>query len=347
MNQIERNFSSLVYVFETIKTQLNEISQKTDSELIGEDNSLLKKKITEAEENNRWFTKAQITFALQYWCNHINLDELRKWIPNLIENNLPKKIGVILAGNIPMVGFHDILSVILSGNIPVIKLSSKDSVLIPYILSEWKELNPELKYEIVERLENYDAVIATGSKNTSKYFEYYFRETPNIIRKNRTSVAVLSENESDENIQLLAKDIFTYFGLGCRNVTKLFLPKGFEIEKLYKNFNDYSSILEHNKYANNYEYHKAIFLLNQDAFYDNGFLLLKESNDLFSPLSVVYISFYENINEVDNYISINSDKIQCVVSVIYKDSIPFGTTQNPSLDTYADGIDTMKFLKDL
>jgi hypothetical protein len=217
------------------------------------------------------------------------------------------------------------------------------------LLNIWKENSDDsVQYEIVEKLENFDAVIATGSNNTARYLEYYFKNQQSIIRKNRTSVAVLKGDETDEQIKLLAQDIFQYFGLGCRNVTRLFIPEDFPLERLFENFIDFQEVINHHKYANNYDYNRAIYLLNKDKFWDNNFVLLKEDNSLFSPLSVVNFSRYIEIDEVKNFLAENQEEIQCVVaekSVQIPDSVGFGQAQNPSLDTYADNVDTMKFLE--
>lgn len=302
-----------------------------------------------SEIENPWFTLESQKMALQQWASLLTKENLEAWVSKYRISMFPKKVGLILAGNIPMVGFHDIISVVLSGNIPLLKLSSKDKTLIPYLLNIWKENSDNsVHYEIVEKLENFDAVIATGSNNTARYLEYYFKNHLNIIRKNRTSVAVLKGDETDEQIKLLAKDIFQYFGLGCRNVTRLFIPKDFPLERLFENFIDFQDVINHNKYANNYDYNRAVFLLNKDKFWDNNFVLLKEDEKLFSPLSVVNFSRYKNIDEVKNFLTENEAEIQCVVaekSLQIPNSVDFGEAQNPSLGTYADNVDTMKFLE--
>ena len=252
-----------------------------------------------------------------------------------------------MAGNIPLVGFHDVISVVLSNHIPVIKLSSKDKYIIPFLLKKWNEFSEgNVQFEFVERLENFDAVIATGSNNTARYLEYYFKNHLNIIRKNRTSVAVLKGDETEEELRLLANDIFQYFGLGCRNVTRILIPQEFVIDRLFESFIDFQDIINHNKYANNYEYNRAVYLLNQDKFWDNNFVMMKEDEKLFSPLSVINFSRYSSLDEVKSFIAENEENIQCVVAKdeLGFDSIEFGEAQNPGLNTYADNVDTMKFL---
>ncbi|WP_160138382.1 acyl-CoA reductase [Chryseobacterium sp. c4a] len=305
---------------------------------------LLKK----SEIENPWFTVDNQKFALQQWSDLLTEENIKNWLKNYSISKISKKVGLILAGNIPLVGFHDVISVVLSNHIPLIKLSSKDRYLIPFLLKKWKEFSDDqIQFEFVEKLENFDAVIATGSNNTARYLEYYFKNYLSIIRKNRTSVAVLKGDETNEELQLLAKDIFQYFGLGCRNVTRIFIPKDFVIDRLFENFLGFQDIINHNKYANNYDYNRAVYLLNQDKFWDNNFVMLKEDDKLFSPLSVINFSRYESLEEVKNFITENEENIQCVVAkeVLGLDSIAFGDAQNPGLDTYADNVDTMKFLE--
>ncbi|SEW20124.1 Acyl-CoA reductase (LuxC) [Chryseobacterium wanjuense] len=304
---------------------------------------LLKK----SEIENPWFTLENQKFALQQWADLLTEENINNWIKEYSISKISKRVGLILAGNIPLVGFHDVMSVVLSNHIPVIKLSSKDRYMIPFLLKKWKEFSDnQVEFEFVERLENFDAVIATGSNNTARYLEYYFKNHLNIIRKNRTSIAVLKGDETTEELQLLAKDIFQYFGLGCRNVTRLFIPQDFVIDKLFENFLNYQDIINHNKYANNYEYNRAVYLLNQEKFWDNNFVMMKEDEKLFSPLSVINFSRYSSLDEVKNFIAENEENIQCVVAKeeLGLNSVKLGEAQNPGLDVYADNVDTMKFL---
>ena len=300
-----------------------------------------------SENENPWFTKDYQKLALKDWAELLTQKNLENWLSGYSFSNKPKKVGLILAGNIPLVGFHDIICVILSGNIPLIKLSSKDKRLIPCLLKLWNSFDAnEIEYEFVEKLEKFDAVIATGSNNTARYLQYYFKNYDTIIRKNRTSIAVVNGNETDEELQLLAEDIFTYFGLGCRNVTRIFIPDDFKLERLFQNFLQYKDIINHHKYANNYDYNKAIYLLNQDLFWDNNFVMLKEDEALFSPLSVVNFSRYENIEEVEDFITNNEQDIQCIVGqdeYNFKTEA-FGKAQHPDLNSFADNINTLKFL---
>ncbi|AZA83339.1 acyl-CoA reductase [Chryseobacterium lactis] len=305
---------------------------------------LLKK----SEIENPWFTVDNQKFALLQWSDLLTEENIKNWLKNYSISKISKRVGLILAGNIPLVGFHDVISVVLSNHIPVIKLSSKDKRLIPFLLNKWKEFSDDnVAFEFVEKLENFDAVIATGSNNTARYLEYYFKNHLNIIRKNRTSVAVLKGDETNEELQLLANDIFQYFGLGCRNVTRIFIPQDFVIDRLFENFLNFQDIINHNKYANNYDYNRAVYLLNQDKFWDNNFVMLKEDEKLFSPLSVINFSRYESLDDVKNFMAENEEDIQCIVAKneLELNSIEFGEAQNPGLDTYADNVDTMKFLE--
>src|SRR5690606_25894109 len=256
-----------------------------------------------------------LKFCLEQWGKILCADRLNSWVGNYPDSKNEKDEGIIMAGNVPLVGFHDLLCVLLSGNRAMVKTSSKDDVLVDFVLNYLKEFNEDLKNAIlkVEKLQNMDAVIATGSNNTARYFEYYFKEITHIIRKNRTSVAVLKGNETQEDLKNLAEDIFRYFGLGCRNVTKLYLPKGFNTDLIFEAFFDWNSIINHTKYSNNYDYNRAIYLMEQQAFLDNNFVILKESKELHSPIGVIHYEFYEDLNEVKNELKSNEEKIQCVV----------------------------------
>ncbi|EJL69333.1 acyl-CoA reductase [Chryseobacterium populi] len=305
---------------------------------------LLKK----SEIENPWFTVDNQKFALQQWTDLLTEENINNWLKEYSISKISKKVGLILAGNIPLVGFHDVVSVVLSNHIPVIKLSSKDRYMIPFLLKKWKEFSDgQVEYEFVEKLEDFDAVIATGSNNTARYLEYYFKNHSSIIRKNRTSAAVLKGDETNEELQLLANDIFRYFGLGCRNVTRIFIPEDFVIDRLFENFLNFQDIINHNKYANNYDYNRAVYLLNKTQFWDNNFVMLKEDEQLFSPLSVINFSRYSSLEDVRKFIAENEESIQCVVAKdeLGFDSVSFGEAQNPGLNTYADNVDTMKFLE--
>jgi len=296
---------------------------------------------------NGWFTKENVRKSLLEIGNNLISRKLEDWSSRYSFSNKSKSVALIMAGNIPLVGFHDFLCVLLSGNKAVCKLSSDDKTLLPALGECLIKFVPELKERIVfttGRIGEIDAVIATGSDNSLKYFEQYFGKYPHIFRKNRTSVAVFNGNETEGEIKALGTDIFSYFGLGCRNVSHLLLPKGFELKRFFEGVFSFSEIIHNNKYGNNYDYNKAVYLLNQHELLDNNFVLLRESEDLFSPLSMIHYHFYENQNEVDEYLEKNKDKIQVVVGT---EEFPFGSAQCPMLDDYADGVDVMEFLEEL
>lgn len=304
--------------------------------------------------HNAWFTPESVMNAVKATGQMLNEADITVWVNRYpVNNHQPKRIGLILAGNIPMVGFHDILCVLITGHIALIKLSSQDSRLIRHVLQILIELAPELKERIVytERLDNFDAVIATGSNNTSRYFDYYFGKVPNIIRKNRNSVSVLSGFETKEQLQQLGHDIFDYYGLGCRNVSHLLVPKDYNFIPFFEAIEEFNPIADHHKYHNNYDYNKAIFLVNRNEHLDNGFLLLKEDERLASPLAVVYYSFYDTYEDAVNKLNDQQDNIQCIVSKMELDVnnqvVDFGQSQYPKLWDYADGVDTMAFLTGL
>ncbi len=302
---------------------------------------------------NPWFTAENVKSAITAIGKSLKTEKIEKWLYAYkhlkLESSSPHTIGVVMAGNIPMVGFHDFISVLMSGQKILAKLSSDDNHLLPLLAKILVKIEPEFVDRIeftTEILENFDAIIATGSNNTSRYFEYYFGKYPHIIRKNRSGVAVLSGNETKTDLELLGKDIFSYFGLGCRNVSKLFVPKGYNFDKFFQSIEDFKNIITHSKYVNNYDYNKSIFLVNKVPHLDNGFLLLTGNHAFSSPISVIYYEEYEDFGELYSNIQAQQDHIQCVVSIdnkISKHILP-GNSQRPELWAYADGIDTMKFL---
>lgn len=302
---------------------------------------------------NGWFTPDQVRFSLQSWAEALTLDNLNIWLDSYdLQPIEPKTIGLVLAGNIPLVGFHDFISVILSGNKALVKLSSNDQKLLPFLAKYLIAINENLAdfIEFTEsKLENFDAVIATGSNNTARYFEYYFRDKPSIIRKNRNSVAVLTGKETKEELELLAEDIFRYFGLGCRNVSKLFVPKDYDFVHFFESIFSHGDIIHYDKYANNYDYNKAVFLMSNFKLLDNGFLTIKEDSSYASPISSVFYEFYDDIEVVKARLEADSELLQCIVSQsnVVNGSIPFGQTQKPNLWDYADDVDTIAFLKSL
>jgi Acyl-CoA reductase (LuxC) len=304
-----------------------------------------------SQSHNGWYTPEQVYFAIQSWATALTEENLNKWLSgyNFVENQ--KNVALILAGNIPLVGFHDFLSVLISGHTVLVKTSSNDQHLLPFLAKYLIAIEPELanKITFVEgKLEHFDAVIATGSNNTARYFEYYFKDKPSIIRKSRNSVAVLDGTETKTQLVALGEDIFRYFGLGCRNVSKLFVPKDYVFDAFFEAIFEYQDVIHYEKYANNYDYNKAVFLMSNFKLLDNGFLTLKEDKSHASPISSVFYERYENLAEVQKQLELESDQIQCVVSNnLIKKSIDFGQTQKPELWDYADNVDTLAFLKQL
>ncbi|QOG01751.1 acyl-CoA reductase [Flavobacterium sp. MDT1-60] len=306
-----------------------------------------------SQSHNGWYTPEQVYFAIHSWADALTEENLDKWLSNyqteFSQNNKnEKKVALILAGNIPLVGFHDFLSVLITGNKALIKTSSNDQYLLPFLAKYLIAVDESLKDKItfVEgKLENFDAVIATGSNNTARYFEYYFKDKPSIIRKNRNSAAVLNGKESKEELEALGEDIFRYFGLGCRNVSKIFVPKGYSFDAFFEGIFKYQDVIHYEKYANNYDYNKAVFLMSNFKLLDNGFLTIKEDPSYASPISSVFYEFYENIEDLQARLKADAEQIQCIVSNdLIENSIPFGQTQNPQLWDYADNVDTITFL---
>ncbi len=304
---------------------------------------------------NSWFTKESVNRALKEWSNVLTESNLQSWLdayPELKESKT-KWVAVVMAGNIPMVGFHDALCVLMSGNNLVMKPSSDDKHLIPYLLHFLEEHSPELKNctRIADgKMTDFDAVIATGSTNSTRYFEYYFGKYPSLIRKGRTSVAVLDGSESDEDCANLADDILAFYGLGCRSVTKVYLPQNFDLNRLFKAFFSFQDIANHKAYADNYDYHRSLYMLNKIPFLENGFFIVREEESLHSPVSVLHYSYCDTIETVQSELVSKEKEIQLIIG----GSIPwfprtdsFGKAQSPKLNDYADGVDTMKFLADL
>jgi hypothetical protein len=302
-----------------------------------------------AYRENQWFIpefveKATGNIAGEF----LNPSFLQEWaggygIPVTQQN--PKTVGLVMAGNIPLVGFHDFLCVFISGHSPVIKPSSKDEVLIRHLVDKLLEWEPAVRnlVSFAERLKGCDAYIATGSNNTGRYFDYYFGKYPHIIRKNRTSVAVLDDTETKEELEALSEDIMLYFGLGCRNITKLYVPREYNFIPLLDTLRKYDYFMEFHKYKHNFDYHLALLIMSSKYYMSNDTVILTENNSPFSPVSQVHFEFYSDINDVRAVLENNTD-IQCVVG---HEHTPFGHSQSPSLSDYADGIDTMLFLSDL
>ena len=299
--------------------------------------------IKKAKYHNGWFSYDMVLFALLSWSKSLTVENIKFWLSKyqIKENN--QSIAIICAGNIPMVSFHDILCSYLCGMNVQVKLSSSDNVLIPELLKILANFDEEVLDNIVftDKVSNFNKVIATGSNNTSRYFNEYFAKYPNIIRKNRTSIAIIDGSESKEDLVNLSKDIFLYYGLGCRNITKLYLPLGYELDNIFAGLYNMKDVIYNNKYANNYDYYKAIFLLEDYDIIENGFIILKEDNSIFSPIGTLYYQYYNNKNELNEILNENKKEIQCIVGRNY---IPFGLSQEPKLWDYSDNIDTINFL---
>jgi hypothetical protein len=296
---------------------------------------------------NTWFTKENTQQVLQNIAfEFLNEEKLRNWIstyhlPNSIYHS--NTIAIVAAGNIPMVAFHDILCVLISGNNLQLKLSEKDKFLLPFILDKLVDFEPDFKdkISIQFKLEKFDAIIATGSNNTAKHFEYYFGKYKNIIRRNRNSIGILYDNETLEDIEKLGNDVFDYFGLGCRNVSKIFVPIDFDLMSLKEGFSKHIEVNQHNQYMNNLDYQRTLYLMNQTPLVDIDFVNITENKSLHSPISCLHVERYETIDEVNNFIIDERENIQCIVG---KDYLDFGKSQQPTLSDYADNVDTMKFI---
>ncbi|MDH7912490.1 acyl-CoA reductase [Winogradskyella sp. SYSU M77433] len=308
-----------------------------------------KHQIKLAKEHNGWFTDSNIEYSFMSWCKILTKNNINHWLSKYNFNvEEPKTVAIIMAGNIPLVGFHDFLSVIITGHNVLVKQSSNDKHLLPLLAKYLEYIEPSLKGKISfteEQLNNFDAVIATGSDNTSRYFEYYFKNKPSIIRKNRNSVAVLTGNETHEQLEALSDDIFRYYGLGCRNVSKLFVPKDYDFEAFFKAVYKWHHVIHEAKYANNYDYNKAVYLMSEFNMLENGFLMIKEDQSYSSPIATVFYEYYDSTEDLKDKLSTDTEKIQCVVADGFLDSeVKFGQTQQPQLWDYADNVDTVDFL---
>jgi len=352
-NKVLVRFGDSIREFMSFEDEKQENSEKWKTDDLRNLGESMKK----AEIENPWFTWNFQILNLRSWSEVLTEEKIAAWLEKYPElekqKQRPKKVGLILAGNIPLVGLHDILCVLVSGNIAVTKLSSKDKVVYPVIRNILSRFDDTINERWViledEYLTNIDAVIATGSDNSSRYFEYYFGKYPNIIRKNRNSIAILSGSEKDRELKALADDIFLYFGLGCRNVSKLFVPENFKPDDFYRNIEHYAYLYNHNKYANNYDYQKAILMVNRIPIYDNGFLILKNDQSLSSPVGTIHFEYYRSKSELKSRLEMEKDKIQCIVGHDddFSKMVGFGKTQFPELDDFADDIDTLKFLVNL
>ena len=316
------------------------------------DNTYFDKFVNEAKMKNPWFTEENIWYSLSAIGESLVEKRIRKWVEPYESGRQVKTVGVVMAGNIPLVGFHDFLCVLMAGHKIQAKLSSDDNLLLPAIARLLIGIEPAFEgyIEFVEnRLHGFDVIIATGSSNTSRYFEYYFGKYPHVIRKNRSGVAVLTGNETKEDLRNLGHDIFMYFGLGCRSVSKVFVPEGYLFDEFFQAIDDYEELKNHNKYFNNYEYYRSIYLINNVDHFDNGFLMVKNDVGYSSPPSVLYSEVYGNLDDLQNKLVADNEQIQCIVGNVnqLKNAVPYGRGQHPELWDYADGVDTMAFLTGL
>jgi len=346
-------------------TQFSVDNQKDSNYELIEINNRFYERLTDLIKNvinsNGWFTEEYMRFALASWGKLLEKENLNNWCKmysQISDNQTNKNIGVVTAGNIPMVGFHDLLCVLISGNNFAGKFSSKDDKLMMFIIEllcfinqEFTQLISVEEYHLTAN-KKIDAIIATGSNNSARYFEYYFSKYPNIIRKNRNSVAILNGNESEQQLENLADDVFLYFGLGCRNVSKIYIPNNYDFTKLIRCFSKFESCKFHTKYANNIDYHKSIYLLNRVEFLDYEFVMLKEDRRIASPISVLFYEKYTDKTKLIEQLEIDLPNLQCISVSNTNDwqiaqTVIFGETQKPKLWDYADNVDTMQFLIDL
>lgn len=298
----------------------------------------------QVEANNPWFTMDFVKYAIQTLAHEmLDSKKLSQWITPYSATTNSKNLGIILAGNIPLVGFHDLLCAYMSPHIVKIKLSSKDIILTKKIIEIWSSLDSEWasRISIVEKIDQCEKIIATGSANTYRYFEAYFKKYEHILRKNRTSIALVPANISDAELDLLMDDIFLYFGLGCRNVSLLWIEKGFQINRIFEASERYAHFFSHSKYMNNYDYQRTLLLLNRVIHLANNFLMLRENESIFSPISVVHYQEFEQMDKVHQFIAANHQDIQCVIGPGF---ITYGSSQQPGLNDYADGVNVMEFL---
>lgn len=298
---------------------------------------------------NAWFTRESVSRAIEGMIKFLKEENLQEWIDQYTPVSKPKNIALVMAGNIPFVGFHDLLAILVSGHQAQVRLSSKDKILPQFIIDKLTAIEPEFinRITIVEQLKGFDAVIATGSDNSARYFDYYFGKYPNIIRRNRTSVGILDGSETKEELEALGTDIFSYYGLGCRNISKIFIPKGFNINPMFEAWEVFQPIIHHHKYNNNYDYQKSLLLINSVQHLDNGFIMLRQSEGLVSPISVLFYDYYRDENDLQEKISPVREKIQVIAGKTSLATINFGEAQYPGLCDYPDNVDTMKFLTEL
>jgi len=343
------DFKERLIAFSELGTLFKENVDKKENKKFPEWDTVLEKTLIESHSYNSWFTIDNLKLSLKNWSNSLQENIISDWLSKYnIEDKSSKKIAIIMAGNIPAVGFHDLLCSLLLNFDCIVKLSSEDKLLIPFIVKFLESRNEKLKNKVTfesEKLKDFDGVIATGNNNSHRYFDYYFSKYPNLLRKTRHSIAVLDGKESDKDLSDLSNDIFNYFGLGCRSVSKVFIPYGYDLDLLFNAFFRHKEVVNHNKYVNNFDYNKAVYLMSKEKFIENGFIILKEESKLGSPIGCLFYEFYNDKKEITKLINNNSDSIQCVVSNInFNTNIKFGQTQCPNISDYADNNDTIKFL---
>jgi hypothetical protein len=302
--------------------------------------------LQDAHHQNTWFTYDNLAFSCKSWSEALTQENLTNWVSNytISEVDTPKTIAIVMAGNIPLVGFHDFLSVLLCGHKLQAKLSSNDKKLLPFLASYLCTVEPKFKPYITfteDTLKDFDAVIATGSNNTATYFDHYFSKYPHIIRKNRNAVAIITGKETPKQMEALADDVYRYFGLGCRNVSKVYIPDQYNLDHFFNGMYAWKQVINNHKYINNYDYNKAVYLMSNIKLLDNEFMLLKEDTGFSSPISVVFYERYKDIKDVRTQLDAQKQNIQCIVSL---EDVPFGVAQTPALSDYADGVDTIEFL---
>lgn len=343
-------FENLGFILETALTNI-ESGKYSSTDSCGVD---IKQYINQATTENSWFISSFITTALSQIIQMLHRNALIDWLSvynlDLLNREVPKTVSIVMAGNLPLVGFHDLIAVLISGHRAQVKLSQKDAQLPRMMVELLLAVEPRFSQCITfvdDKVEGYDAVIATGSDNTRRYFEYYFKAIPSIIRGHKNSLAILMGNESATQLKALADDLFLYFGMGCRSVSKIYLPLGYSPSTLFPFFENYHSILySHHKYMNNYLYQKSIMMVNKTPFFDNGFMMMTENEQIASPISVVHFQYYSSIDEIAKEYELQKPSVQCVVTDndFISNGVKFGQSQNPSLFDYADGIDVIEFL---
>ncbi len=353
------NLPNRIDDFATLGMLLHQLNTNTPTHSIAiKQQSHFNRLIHEEQTRNPWFTPFFLHERVKQIAADLSYENLMKWLKpyNIDEQEKKSTVAVIMSGNIPLVGFHDALSVLITGHKLIAKHSSKDYYFFQFIFELLCMIQPKFKENIIftdDKPEKFDAIIATGSNNTSRYFNYYFGHYPHIIRKNRNSIAIIEGNENEDDYYRLGKDIFQFFGLGCRNVAKIFIPSGFDIAHFFEGIEPYQWIIDHYKYANNYDYNKTIWLMQNEMFFDNNFLLLKKDKNLSSPIGTVFYEEYKDQRMLMMSVEKHKDDIQCIagnknmLSHTHHSIVPFGNTQVPSLGEYADNIDTITFLTDL